>query len=36
MNRANEKVGLKTDDEVISREEEKINPNGFRFILLRN
>jgi heat shock protein beta len=27
--RANEKVGLKTDDEVISREEEKINPNGF-------
>jgi heat shock protein beta len=27
--RANEKVGSKTDDEVVEREEEKINPDGF-------
>jgi len=27
--KANEKVGSKTDDEVIQREEEKINPDGF-------
>lgn len=33
--RSNEKVGSKTDDEVVAREEERINPDGLSIAELK-